>query len=461
MQDIEGHLRGGIPVTDLDALRRYWEVCPQLRRTLFKENRPGYLDLAVCKESVKSTIFEHPEFVTFIESMNALFNEWRERRAATLRGLQEEFHPQELINEVAEDLLAHYTGQPLIDKYDVYQHLMDYWAETMQDDCYLIAADGWKATTYRVIEVRKNKQGETLKEVDKGWACDLAPKPFIVARYFAAEQEAIHLLESELENLNARLVELEEEHGGEGGALSSVGSKKDALSEWQDALIAVWQTSEAVSFGQYRKALGDRDAAQQLLTELETDPRMQAMASARGKLAQAAVNARLRETIDADERALLESHKAATAGIKEARERAAVLLETAREGIQERLRTEPDSEDLRELRALREYLDLTDSIAAARKVLKEAEAELDALAYAKYPTLTECEIKTLVVDDKWLTALDTRIHGEMDRISQALTGRVKQLAERYETPLPRAASRVAELERTVNRHLERMGFSWR
>ena len=73
---------------------------------------------------------------------------------------------------LAEDLLAHYTGKPLIDKYDVYQHLMDYWSETMQDDCYLIAADGWKAETYRIIE--KDKKG---KERDKGWACDLVPKP--------------------------------------------------------------------------------------------------------------------------------------------------------------------------------------------------------------------------------------------------------------------------------------------
>lgn len=376
------------------------------------------------------------------------------------RNLREGFHPKELINEVAEDLLTHYTGQPLIDKYDVYQHLMNYWAEAMQDDCYLIAADGWKATTYRVIEVKKNKQGETLKEVDKGWACDLVPKSFVVARYFVVEQEAIRSLESELENLNASLAELEAEHSGEGGALNAVGSKKDALIEWQDALIAVWQGSETVSFGQYRKALADKDTAQQRLAELEADSRMQALASARGKIAQAAVNARLRETIDADERALLESHKAVTAEIKEARDRAGALLETARDDIQERLRTEPDSEDLRDLRVIQQYIDLTDSIAAARKALKDAEAELDALAYAKYPMLTESEIKTLVVDDKWLTALDTRIHGEMERISQALTQRVKQLAERYETPLPRAASRVADLERVVNHHLERMGFSW-
>ena len=86
-----------------------------------------------------------------------------------------------------EDLLAHYTGKPLIDPYDIYQHLMDYWAESMQDDCYLIAADGWKAETYRIVE--KDKKG---KEKDKGWACDLVPKELIVARYFAGELEANH-----------------------------------------------------------------------------------------------------------------------------------------------------------------------------------------------------------------------------------------------------------------------------
>ncbi|MGH8499876.1 MAG: hypothetical protein ACRERV_13885, partial [Methylococcales bacterium] len=76
-------------------------------------------------------------------------------------------------------------------------------------------------------------------------------------------------------------------------------------------------------------------------------------------------------------------------------------------------------------------------------------------------TLTETEIKTLVVDDKWLAALDAAIHGEMDRISQALTRRVKELAERYDTPIPEMAGRVAEQEAKVNRHLERMGFAWK
>ena len=99
-------------------------------------------------------------------------------------------------------------------------------------------------------------------------------------------------------------------------------------------------------------------------------------------------------------------------------------------------------------------------VADLKRKLKDAEAALDAKAYAQYSKLTEDDIKTLVVDDKWLAALDASIHGEMDRISQTLTRRVKELAERYETLLPQMASRVAKLEAKVNRHLERMGFSW-
>ncbi len=71
------------------------------------------------------------------------------------------------------------------------------------------------------------------------------------------------------------------------------------------------------------------------------------------------------------------------------------------------------------------------------------------------------EIKTLVVDNKWLVALEAATHGEMERISQALTQRVKELAERYETPMPQMTECVEELEAKVNRHLERMGFEWK
>ncbi len=185
-QDIAGHLQGGIPVADVDALADYWAVCPGLREALFTPNRPKYLDLAVEKAAIKSTIYDHPELAAFIAGMSAHFCNWKTKVVPTLKALPIGCNLKEIIGNLSDDLLAHYFGKPLIDPYDIYQHLMDYLVETMQDECYLMAADGWKADTKRIIEC--DKKG---KDKDKGWTCDLIPKPLIVARYFAAEQAAI------------------------------------------------------------------------------------------------------------------------------------------------------------------------------------------------------------------------------------------------------------------------------
>ena len=169
--------------------------------TLFKERRPGYLDLAVEKSAIKSDHLRAPRVRRLHRRHERPFRRVAEEERRDAQGAcRPAAIPKEVIADLAEDLLAHYAGKPLIDPYDVYQHLMDYWAETMQDDCYLIAADGWKAETYRIIE--KDKKG---KEKDKGWACDLVPKALIVARYFAKEQAAIDQLAAELESVTARL----------------------------------------------------------------------------------------------------------------------------------------------------------------------------------------------------------------------------------------------------------------
>lgn len=217
IQDIEGHLRGGIPERDIDALKKYWEVCPNLRKTLFSVNRPGYLDLKIDKEKVRKTIFQHQEFVVFVDDMNNLFSNWKDSKVPSLKSLEPGFSPKELIEELSGDLLTHYSNKSLIGNYDIYQHLMDYWTDTMQDDCYQISADGWHAETYRIIG--KNKKG---KQVDKGWTCDLVPKQLIIEHYFKTEQELVNKVQSELEILQAKLHEFEEENSGEDGVISDL-----------------------------------------------------------------------------------------------------------------------------------------------------------------------------------------------------------------------------------------------
>ncbi len=94
---------------------------------------------------------------------------------------------------------------------------MDYWAETMQDDAYLIAADGWVAKTSRVLET--DKKGKTK---DKGWTCELIPKSLIFARYFASKKADIDAAQEGFEDASTGLSELEEEHGGDEGFLGAL-----------------------------------------------------------------------------------------------------------------------------------------------------------------------------------------------------------------------------------------------
>ena len=355
-QDIDGHLRGGIPTCDIAALDDYWQVCPDLRSSLFANQRSGYVDLAVEKTDLKRVIHTHPQFVAHIENMHETIHGWRQITAAELRLLEVDCQPKEIIRQLSESLLHHfeYNVRGLIDPYAVYQRLMDYWSETMQDDCYLVAADGWVAKTQRIIEVNK----KTGKSKDKGWTCELVPKPFIVARYFAQEQTTIDAKQADLESIVAQLTELEEEHGGEDGAFSEL------------------------------------------------------------------------ENINKAEVTKRSKH----------------------------IGTAPEHAD--EAKALKQWLNLNKQEVALKKAIKESEIKLDQLAHDKCPELSEDEVKMLVVDDKWLTTLETTIHREMDRISQTLIQRVKELADRYETPLPQMTDQVNELEEKVNAHLERMGFAW-
>ena len=359
IQDIGGHLHGGIPERDIEALGDYWTVCPGLKEHLFTALRPGYFRLAVPVAELKARVNGFAPFASFIAGLEAHFGKWRDTAALGFRELETGCHPKEIIGEFSEHLLHHAeaSGTALVDPYAVYQHLMDYWAAAMQDDCYAISADGWVAKTARILET--DKKGKTK---DKGWTCELVPKPLIVARYFAKEQAAIEALQAELEATSSSLAELEEEHGGEDGLLFEAQDEK-------------------------------------------------------GSLTKGSVKAR---------------------------------LAAAQEGG-------ADVAEPGEMPVLKEWLDLSATETDLKRSIREAEAKLDQLAYEKYPQLSEEEIQTLVVDDKWLATLMTAIQGELDRVSQTLTNRIRLLADRYATPLPELEAEVAALAAKVTAHLAKMG----
>jgi type I restriction enzyme M protein len=374
IQDIDGHLRGGIPESDLDAFGAYWEVLPSVRAVLFgSAGRPGYASLQLLPTEVKAAILNSAEFAVFQQKVSARYADWRNATTPRLTGFGKNGQPKALIETIAEDLLAAFRETPLLDAYDVYQHLMDYWAETMQDDAYLIAADGWVegAQPREIVQVKdKNNKLVWPEPHDylKGkrrFKSDLIPAPVLVARYFTDGRDAIEALDNQLAALEQQLDVMRQENSGDEGLLVEV-----------------------------IEGEGDKQ-----------------------KITEKAVKARLKEIgkdpLFDDERAVLEAY--------------AGLL-----GEQNR----------------------------AKAKRKAAQEDLDQKVDAKYPRLTEAEIKTLVVEDKWMAWLSAAVRNELDRVSQTLSGRIRELAQRYATPLPQLTSEVEALAARVAEHLMRMGAVW-
>jgi type I restriction enzyme M protein len=323
--------------------------------------------LTVSVAELRPAIFGHTEFTAFNDTVTKLFAKWKKTNTPLLKGFAQGDHPKALIETIAEDLLAIFRTAPLLDAYDVYQHLMDYWAETMQDDCYLIADDGWREAAQPQLIVKvNNKQTKAKPDFALGkkkYLTELIPPGLIIRRYFVDEQAAIEKLEADVAALQLQLEEIAEEHGGEEGLLADAANDK-------------------------------------------------------GKITKASVAARLKEI-------------------------------------------KGDAAAADERKTLTDYLALIEQEAATAAKLSAAKDELTDQVAAKYQKLTEDKIKTLVVDDKWLATIAAAVQNELDRVSQTLTGRIRQLAERYATPLPQLIDEEAVLAARVDGHLKKMGAVWK
>jgi type I restriction enzyme M protein len=283
-----------------------------------------------------------------------------------MQGLKAGDKPKAFIEQLAEDLLATFKPVPLVDAYDVYQHLMDYWAEVMQDDVYLLVQDDWaSARTLREVVQVKNKDNKLVWPEahdfvisKRRYKSDLIPKDLLVTRYFAEHQQLLAQLQAELDATSSQMIELEEEHSAEGAAFADLEKVNDK--------------------------------------EVKT--------------------------------------------------------------LIKKLAHDPDAAN--DVAVLKQWLALSDKESELKKTVKALEADLDQKAYDRYATLTEAETQQLVVKDKWLATLQASLQAELDRVSQTLTRRIRELAERYAKPLPVLADEVEALSAKVEDHLKRMGVTW-
>jgi type I restriction enzyme M protein len=366
IQDIEAHLQGGIPDIDINDLEAYWDVYETMRTDLFIPfGRKGYSQLKISKENIKSTIFSHPEFIAYNKKVNIVFTKWKKDKIPELKNIQKGVKPKKLVHEVSESLLQAFGSLKLIDNYDVYQHLMIYWSDVMQDDMYVISDEGWQSgkEVYRIIKQTKQKDGKSkAKEIEglDGIESKLLKPKLLIDNYFNTEKKEIEKLEVERDDITAELEAMEEDNGGEEGLLAEAKNDKDKITA----------------------------------------------ASAKDRLK------------------IIKGNK----------------------------------NELDEVEMLEVYLKYSERIGEINKQLKALQKSLEKKVWDKYKILSDDDIKLLVVEHKWINHLENAVQNEMQRISQRLTHRIKELVDRYETALALQLNEVKALEKKVNDHLSKMGY---
>ncbi len=340
LQDIEAHLKGGIPSRDVHAMQEYWTVFPHLKGKLFGcHGREGYMKLNIETKDLRQTILNDEDFLAFKQTVNIDYDEWKAKSEDFLKAIKQGDKPNAIITEISESLLHTFEPVALVDRYDMFQRLMQYWAETMQDDVYLLVVEGWIADR------------------------DLIPECLVINRWFKAEQELVDNLTDEIEAVKAAMSELEEE----------------------------------------------QDTDNDLFDEAKNE---------KGKVTKALLTTRIKEIKD-------------------------------------------DKDYLDEFNVLLHYLVLFAKEAELKANLKTAKLDLNDKVNAKYKAMTIDEMKTLVVEDKWLAVITSEVQSELDRITQTLTSNIKELAERYAESLPELENSVNDLSQKVEEHLKKMGFEWK
>ena len=399
LHDLDAHLKGGIPDRDIDALSAYWTIFPSLRQKLFQGNgQAGYSELRILTQQVNIAILSHGEFKSYSLRVSSIFDGWCDAHEPLLQGLEMGVDPKKIIHTLSQDLLCRFADLPLLSHYDVYQQLMDCWEEAIQDDMYIIASEGWQVG--RVLRSAADNEipDFTIKKGRRTFKYigELVPASLVIARFFGNSQRKLERLEAEVTKSSRRKEEYEEEHGTDEGALTGLEGKSGIT----------------------------KSNVQQRAMELKE--------------------------------AILTAYPEGTAEHDQAKS-----IKKTTFGNSHWTKNIRDDDGLfEELDILYDYLQIIKNESDRKKEHKQALGTHYKAVIAKYDKLTETQIKTMVVEDKWFASIRVAIEGEVQRLTRQFAGRIKVLEERYTRTLLELERDVETLGAKVEEHLRKMGVVW-
>ena len=240
-QSIAAHLKGGIPGTDVDSLKKLWSIAPALKQEIFTciDEVHSIYKLALASSEIEGVISQNESILAEKHhETDAIFEQWKANVKDILLSIDADTNPKELIRTIAAMLRVAYEPARLLDNYDVYDCLLNYWNAKLQDDVYAIKAGGYAVAREIDYEYAKKKQkdegGETVEVDDtskvKSFEGALIPKEIMEAVFFEEELAELTTLMEQSAALEAELDEMREEESGDEGLL------KEALNEKGDSI---------------------------------------------------------------------------------------------------------------------------------------------------------------------------------------------------------------------------------
>lgn len=399
LHDLDAHLNGGIPNRDIYALNSYWTVFPSLRKALFQDScRIGYSTISVNIQNVNSTILSHSEFKAFSGKVSEILDGWIKATSPILWDLDSNVSPKQVIHDISEDLLIRFKCIPPLDQYDVYQRLMDYWNETMQDDVYLVTTEGWQAGRRLRLASQKETPDFSTKQASKTFRYigELIPGDLVLAKFFGSAWSNLKRGEAKIAEWTLRREEFEEEHCVDGGFLAGLEGKNGIT----------------------------KSNVQQRVMELKG--------------------------------AILNEYAPGTQQHEQAKsiKKTTFVASNWTQGIFD------ESGFFEELDILYSYLCIVEGESVRIKAYRQDQDILYKAVIKQYSELTDNEIRSLVVVDKWLARIKAAVESEVQKLTYVLAGRVRKLEERYAHTLPELEREIDILSPRVEEHLKKMGLSW-
>lgn len=429
-QDIAAHLQGGIPAGDVDSLDELWQVAPNLKQLLFSQQQSGRFSLLHAPDQLAKEITADESLAAqkVIES-SALLDAWAQACARpALLGVDSDTDPRMMIRQLGQELLEHYAAAKVLDPFDVFDVLMNYWNALLQDDIYIIKASGYQASREIEYTYKKNisSQSTDTGKVES-FEGILIPATLIEAEYYPEMQTLLANLNRAILDIEAELEALLEDQSEEDTPLSEVLSDTGKVVE------------------------KELTARLKILDSMKTSAQLNILDELLEHLA-AKNNTRVSWLLEQHpDIAALDLYGKTGKPIK-------TKLTAARKELASFAPVPEAYKD--EYEAFTGYRDKLERIKALKKQAKEAREQLDQKVIAKYGKLTEEEIKHLLFDRKWLAHLASEIESLFDQQVNAYAMRITSVARRYERTLPAIEDAVQTSREKVMRSLEMMGYTW-